>query len=137
LPAVPRDAVRVHTPLELDCESFDLIWSISVFTHLTDNSIPWLLELHRVLKPGGLLIATCMGRWTSELLAGEPWDEDRIGINVLQHNHPASDGAPLVLISDWWLREHLGPGIRGRRDRTEHPQPELGSASQTLGRCVG
>jgi SAM-dependent methyltransferase len=95
-------------PLELESSSFDLIWSISVFTHLTDNSIPWLLELHRLLKPGGLMIATYMGRWTSELLAGEPWDEDRIGMNVLRHLHPASDGAPLVLISDWWLREHWG-----------------------------
>jgi SAM-dependent methyltransferase len=95
-------------PLELESVSFDLIWSISVFTHLTDNSIPWLLELHRLLKPGGLLIATYMGRWTSELLAGEQWEEDRIGMNVLRHNHPASDGAPLVLISDWWLREHWG-----------------------------
>jgi SAM-dependent methyltransferase len=95
-------------PLELESASFDLIWSISVFTHLTDNSLPWLLELHRLLKPGGLLIATYMGRWTSELLAGEPWDEDRIGMNVLRHNHPASDGAPLVLISEWWLRAHWG-----------------------------
>jgi SAM-dependent methyltransferase len=95
-------------PLELEGGSFDLIWSISVFTHLTDNSIPWLLELHRLLKPGGLLIATFMGRWTSELLAGEPWDEDRIGMNVLRHRHPASDGGPMVLISDWWLREHWG-----------------------------
>jgi SAM-dependent methyltransferase len=95
-------------PLALEARSFDLIWSISVFTHLTDNSLPWLLELHRLLKPGGLLIATYMGRWVSELLAGEPWDEDRIGMNVLRHDHPASDGAPLVLISDWWLREHWG-----------------------------
>ena len=95
-------------PLDFDSGSFDLIWSISVFTHLTDNSLPWLLELHRVLRPGGVLIATYMGRWTSELLAGEPWDEDRIGMNVLRHRHPASDGAPLVLISDWWLREHWG-----------------------------
>jgi SAM-dependent methyltransferase len=95
-------------PLELESASFDLIWSISVFTHLTDNSLPWLLELHRLLKPGGLLIATYMGRWTSELLAGEPWDENRVGMNVLRHNHPASDGAPLTLISDWWLREHWG-----------------------------
>jgi SAM-dependent methyltransferase len=95
-------------PLELESASFDLIWSISVFTHLTDNSLPWLLELHRLLKPGGLLLATYMGRWTSELLAGEPWDEDRVGMNVLRHNHPASDGAPLTLISDWWLREHWG-----------------------------
>jgi SAM-dependent methyltransferase len=95
-------------PLGLQTASFDLIWSISVFTHLTDNSLSWLLELHRLLKPGALLIATYMGRWVSELLAGEPWDEDRIGMNVLRHDHPAIDGAPLVFISDWWLREHWG-----------------------------
>jgi SAM-dependent methyltransferase len=95
-------------PLELESGSFDLVWSISVFTHLTGNSLPWLRELHRLLRPGGLLIATYMGRFTSELLAGEPWDEDLTGMNVLRHNHPASDGAPLVMISDWWLREHWG-----------------------------
>jgi SAM-dependent methyltransferase len=95
-------------PLDLESGSFDLIWSISVFTHLTDNSLPWLCELHRLLKPGGLLIATYMGRWTSELLAGEAWDEDATGMNILRHNHPAADGAPLVMISDWWLREHWG-----------------------------
>jgi SAM-dependent methyltransferase len=95
-------------PLELESASFDLVWSISVFTHLTDNSLPWLCELHRLLRPGGLLIATYMGRWTSELLAGEPWEEDITGMNVLRHNHPTSDGAPLVMISDWWLREHWG-----------------------------
>ncbi len=97
-----------------------------MFTHLTDNSLPWLYELHRLLKPGGLLIATYMGRWTSELLAGEPWDEDATGMNVLRHNHPAADGAPLVMISDWWLREHWGRAFEVLRDRAQHPQPELG-----------
>ena len=29
-------------------------------------------------------------------------------MNVLRHNHPGADGAPLTLISDWWLREHWG-----------------------------
>jgi hypothetical protein len=29
-------------------------------------------------------------------------------MNVLRHDHPAIDGAPLVFISDWWLREHWG-----------------------------
>src|SRR5436189_225548 len=37
---------------------FDLIWAISVFTHITDRWSEWLLELHRVLSPSGLLIAT-------------------------------------------------------------------------------
>ena len=43
----------VDPPLALDSGSLDLIWALSVFTHLTDNSLPWLAELHRALKPGG------------------------------------------------------------------------------------
>jgi SAM-dependent methyltransferase len=88
--------------------AFDLIWAISVFTHLADTSIPWLLELHRLLAPDGLLMATYMGRWNSEVLAGEPWDEDRVGINVLRHNKPWDNGGPDVLMSDWWVRAHWG-----------------------------
>jgi SAM-dependent methyltransferase len=100
---------EVEPPLGLEYESFDLIWAISVFTHLTDNSIPWLLELHRLLKSGGLLIATYMGRWNSELLAGEPWDENRVGMNVLRHNGWELEGpGPMVLMSDWWVRAHWG-----------------------------
>ena len=95
-------------PLGLDYGSFDLIWAISVFTHLTDNSIPWLLELHRLLRPDGLLIATYMGRWHSEILTGTPWHEDRVGMNVLQHSKGREAGGPMVLMSDWWVREHWG-----------------------------
>lgn len=95
-------------PLGLEHESFDLIYAISVFTHITDGSLPWLLELHRLLKPGGLVIATYMGRWNSEWFAREQWDEDRIGMNVLYHHREWDRGGPAVLISDWWLREHWG-----------------------------
>jgi SAM-dependent methyltransferase len=95
-------------PLGLDHGSFDLVWAISVFTHLTDASIAWLLELHRLLKPDGLLIATYMGRWNSELLTGEPWDEDQVGMNVLRHNQDWESGGPVVLMSDWWVRAHWG-----------------------------
>jgi len=95
-------------PLELESGSVDLAWAISVFTHLTDGSIPWLLELHRLLKPGGLLMASYMGAEHSELFAGEPWDEDRVGMNVLRHDQSWDDGGPMVLISDWWMREHWG-----------------------------
>jgi SAM-dependent methyltransferase len=105
----PLHAVRCAPapPLPLD-RGFDLIWAISVFTHLTDTSLAWLLELHRLLAPGGLLVATYMGRWNSELLAGEPWDEDRIGMNVLRHDQGWDDGGPMVLMSDWWVRAHWG-----------------------------
>jgi SAM-dependent methyltransferase len=95
-------------PIGLPLGSFDLIWAISVFTHLTVGSIPWLLELHRLLKDDGLLIATYYGRWNSDFLAEEPWEEDRIGMNVLHHNVDWDHGGPVVLMSEWWVREHWG-----------------------------
>ena len=95
-------------PLGLEHGSFDLIYAVSVFTHLTDNATAMLLELHRLLKPGGLLIATYMGRWNSEFFANEPWHEDRIGRNTLHHSRPWDLGGPAVLMSDWWVREHWG-----------------------------
>jgi SAM-dependent methyltransferase len=97
-----------NPPLGLEHESFDLIYAISIFTHLTDNSISWLLELQRLLKPDGILIATFMGRWISEYFAKEPWIEDRVGMNVLHHNRDWDSGGPAVLMSEWWVREHWG-----------------------------
>lgn len=106
----PLNVVRSSTepPLGLDYASFDLAWAVSVFTHLTDNSLPWLVELHRLLKPGGLLIATYMGRYNGEVFTNEPWDEDRIGMNVLRRNQGWDDGGPMVLMSDWWVQAHWG-----------------------------
>ena len=96
-------------PLGLEPGSFDLAWAISVFTHLPpESSLSWLLELHRLLKPDGLLIATYHGRWNSEFIAGEPWDESRVGMNVLHHNQGWDAGGPMVLMSDWWVEEHWG-----------------------------
>jgi SAM-dependent methyltransferase len=95
-------------PLGFEDGSFDLVWAISVFTHLSENSNQWLAELHRLLKPGGLLIATYMGRWNSEFVAGEPWDENRVGMSVLQHNQDWDRGGPSVLMSDWWVHAHWG-----------------------------
>jgi SAM-dependent methyltransferase len=95
-------------PLELPDESFDLVYAISVFTHLSDSWSAWLWEMHRVLKPDGLLIATVLGGGMSREIAYEPWDPDRIGMNVLGRHRPWSEGGPSVLISEWWLRAHWG-----------------------------
>lgn len=106
----PFHTVRspVDPPSGLEQDSFDLIYTVSVFTHLADNSLAWLVELHRLLKPGGLLIATFMGRWSSEYFAQECWIEDRVGMNVLGHHRDWESGGPAVLMSEWWLREHWG-----------------------------
>lgn len=95
-------------PLPLAEGSLDLIWAISVFTHLTDHWSSWLLELHRLLADDGLLIATFNGPGTIAAVADESWDADRIGMNVLLRGNSWDVGGPAVLLSQWWIEEHWG-----------------------------
>lgn len=49
-------------PLKYPAASFDLIYSISVFTHINeDYQQKWLAELRRVLKDGGILLLSLHG----------------------------------------------------------------------------
>jgi glycosyltransferase involved in cell wall biosynthesis len=49
-------------PLPYPDESFDAIYSFSVFTHLSEAvQTAWARELMRVLKPGGVLLSTTHG----------------------------------------------------------------------------
>lgn len=57
------ELVNPLPPSELPAEAFDLIYSYSVFSHLSEDAhLAWLGEFKRVLKPGGLLIATTRPR---------------------------------------------------------------------------
>jgi len=95
-------------PLPLADESLDLIWAVSVFTHLVESWSDWLVELQRVLRRGGLLVATFMGEGMSKLITGEEWDEGRIGMNAVKYGQSWDLGGPMVLHSPWWIREHWG-----------------------------
>ena len=101
--------------------SFDLIWALSVFTHLVDP-MRWLAELHRVLAPGGQLIASYMGRHNGEAFTREPWDEDRTGIVILRRDQGWEHGGPMVLMSDWWVDAHWGRAFEPLRREPVHGQ---------------
>jgi SAM-dependent methyltransferase len=60
-------------PLAFEPESFDLVYALSVFTHLTaDLQLAWRDEMLRVLRPGGLLLLTTHGEsYLPRLDAGE------------------------------------------------------------------
>lgn len=58
----------LEPPMPYDDASFDLVIGCSVFTHLAENAQQaWLAELHRVLKPGGLLLASVHGNFAADL----------------------------------------------------------------------
>lgn len=47
-----------YPPLPIPDRHFDVITALSVFTHIDELESPWLLELRRILRPGGLLYVT-------------------------------------------------------------------------------
>ncbi len=62
------EVVPAQPPCALPEKSFDVIYAYSVFSHLNEaTSLAWAEELARLLKPGGLLLATTQGRWFFDL----------------------------------------------------------------------
>ena len=62
LPFARFEVNRLAPPLAFADESFDLVYALSVFTHLTDElQLAWRDELRRVLRPGGRLLLTTHG----------------------------------------------------------------------------
>jgi SAM-dependent methyltransferase len=103
-----------HPPLDLDSASFDLVYAVSVFTHLTDQWSAWLAELHRLLAPGGIAIISFLGEalWTPfGAGADADWVEDETGMMVTLAARSWDEGGPNVFHSEWWLREHWGRGF--------------------------
>lgn len=44
--------------LPIEDRTFDLISAMSVFTHIDETETSWLLELRRIMKPGGIAVVT-------------------------------------------------------------------------------
>lgn len=59
---------------------FDLVFACSVFTHINETEIPWLLELRRILRIGGIAILSVHNDYTWEWLAARPEDDLRVKI---------------------------------------------------------
>ncbi|WP_205698116.1 class I SAM-dependent methyltransferase [Conexibacter sp. SYSU D00693] len=61
-PGLRFEANGFAPPLAFGDAEFDLVYAISVFTHLTEaQGDAWLTELLRVLRPGGTAILTVLG----------------------------------------------------------------------------
>jgi SAM-dependent methyltransferase len=70
LPFARFELNGLEPPLAFEAASFDLVYGLSVFTHLAvDTQRRWLDELRRVLRPGGYLLLTTHGERYRERLA--------------------------------------------------------------------
>ena len=112
----PIADVRVNgeqPPLDYPDDHFDLVTALSVFTHIADGWSDWMLEIRRVLKPGGLLIATFL----DSMAPGAHWPALGRGargdgrLRLRQSGDELAERPPLALVA----ARALGPRLRGRR----------------------
>jgi 2-polyprenyl-3-methyl-5-hydroxy-6-metoxy-1,4-benzoquinol methylase len=110
-------------PLGYSDASFDLVYALSVLTHLTEElQRPWMEELRRVLRPGGLLVLSTHGeRYLERLSAAERarFEAGELvvrwggvaGTNLCTTFHPRSYLQRLA--EDFELVEHVPEGATG------------------------
>ena len=85
IPGVEFIKNELGPPLPFPDEKFDFIYAISVFTHLSEsNCLAWACELHRLIKPVGILLITTDSDsvYQKEFLPGEKKTYDTKGIVV-------------------------------------------------------
>jgi SAM-dependent methyltransferase len=109
-------------PLPYEGSFFDLIYAVSVFTHLTEQAqLLWMAELARITRPGGLLLLTVHGdRYLGKLASAERrrYEEGRLvvrhasasGTNLCSAFHPAAFLRER-LSADFVLVEHTTGGF--------------------------
>jgi SAM-dependent methyltransferase len=79
LPGIEFNHNALEPPLAYPDGSFDLIYALSVFTHIPlEWQRPWLDELRRVLRPGGYLLCTVHG---DSFINTQLSDQERAALN--------------------------------------------------------
>jgi SAM-dependent methyltransferase len=95
-------------PAPFKSDSFDLVYGISVFTHLPEDlQLKWLAELRRVAKPDGLVVLSTSG---DGLIRGHLGAEDRRvldGHGFYYHPYGATEGLPEYYQATWHTRAYI------------------------------
>lgn len=65
---------RIQPSLPIEDNYFDLVSAFSVFTHLDHDEMAWLLELRRIVRPGGYLYLTVLDESVWDRLKDPAWE---------------------------------------------------------------
>jgi SAM-dependent methyltransferase len=127
----------LEPPLPYPDDTFDLAYALSVFTHLgEDFQRPWMRELNRVVKPGGLVALSTTGGYRKDQLSSverRRFDsgafvarrEQGSGTNLCSAFHP-EDYLRGAFTRGFRLLEHVPAGALGnpRQDLTLLQRPD-------------
>jgi SAM-dependent methyltransferase len=112
LPFVAASVNGLRPPLAYEAERFDLLYAISVFTHLPrELERAWIDELTRVVEPGGLLLLTTHGDSYADRLEPDERAEYDSGEPVVRWPRVAGSNLCTTFHPESYVRERLAPRL--------------------------
>jgi SAM-dependent methyltransferase len=99
---------NLSPPLDYNDKEFDFIYSISVFTHLTENlQFEWFDELYRILKSPGYLLISTHGDSYSENYTKKQQEEYKNGKLVVRFDDSEGTNLCSTLHPEHFIKEKL------------------------------
>jgi 2-polyprenyl-3-methyl-5-hydroxy-6-metoxy-1,4-benzoquinol methylase len=99
-------------PLVYEKERFDLIYALSVFTHLPESlQLAWMSELSRILRPGGHLLMTTHGECYLPYMSEAERKCFRSGQLVVREAGPAGNNQFFIAHPVEYVKTHLPPDL--------------------------
>jgi SAM-dependent methyltransferase len=123
LPFARFEVNGLAPPLPFADGQFDLVYALSVFTHLTEPlQRQWIAELRRVIKPGGLILFSTRGdawAWKLEPEERARYDTGEVvirygdvaGTNLCAAFHPWSYVHELIATAGFTLNSSVPVGL--------------------------
>jgi 2-polyprenyl-3-methyl-5-hydroxy-6-metoxy-1,4-benzoquinol methylase len=106
------DVNGVSPPVAHAKEQFDLVYALSVFTHLPEGlQSAWMSELARVLKPGGHLLMTTHGESFLPFMGEEDRKKFRSGRLVVREQGPVGSNPFFTAHPPEYVKAHLPPDL--------------------------
>ena len=109
-------------PLDFSDNFFDLIYTVSTFSHFSEQDVDyWLSELSRVTKKNGLFIPTIEGKGSIELVA----NESKVSIDAIKSD---LNNKGIYYKNYSWLNDlqKRGPSINKNLDISSYFSDEYG-----------
>src|SRR5665213_1089282 len=122
---------QLEPPLPYANAEFDLVYALSVFSHLTENlQVPWMSELARVVKPAGFVVFSTHGESYSQRLNSAERQRFDGGELVVKNNVKApGSNTCSAYHPPAYVREHLAHGL----ELVDHvPEGAKGNPHQDL-----
>lgn len=97
-------------PLRYPSERFDLIYGISVLTHLDETfQLAWLEEIWRIAKPGAIVMLTALGDWQArnDLVGDAAREFAGKGLVYRQIHEATASGLPAFYQLTYHSRQYI------------------------------